>query len=750
MQSTFFPDAHDFSVFDSSFNHIQGDQYNYTNPPIPGSSSSVPGAVVAERTTSMTTMVNNFNGNQINRIVERRKKKPTEFDDFRVLKRGDICRYQDVVQFSPNQQWWCDPDCQCEFCQHEKVIKTVCIGKVEGTRGKFTVMTYSGPGGRKAFERDFQQYSSVVTSRVLQMYAVDIGSIPSILYWNELVPAVVLKGNVGLLGQMYLSSLCQQWNCAEGELWMDPTRGVICCGPEGPDPNLPYSALEVEDMPSTVDLLQDNVCLRFMASCQSKKVDHTFLDGIISTKSDVGMLELFDQPTIISALTQTPIAIGNHVWDDEYNNFVEKKVLESGLTRFRVVGHGLFVLWWNGDTKNAWLCQALGVFHAQGIGLDDNLSVLRLVSHEAWLQGDLSYNQFHCQQRSQQPIYLFLHPPPPNPNQCWGETSSLHFWSFHEDGQKPLPPEICNDLGLPTTLEYKDWGYESMSWSTKLYKQLDEYQRLRGFDPTTTNFARHLGYARNIFKPVHNTDRFHKDYKDQHIECLRSPDLNYGCSNGDNDVNYPAIQKKHNVEKCSHTLSNLVVIPTPTHIIANGRTNAEEGRMDCCYYMDQNRQSTNNIFDVHTVAEPCLQHIPLDSRRYASNYSPAHTGYPTTTSSLPNCTASAHPYKSHWNSILPSHTEVLPTTNESFTAGYSSNPLPMEGLPDIFQTAGHDYRLIPFDAADGFYDGAPMFHNHNTGHRTDTGVPDMARGFDAPSQGELDELCIRFERLAIV
>ncbi|KAK1230361.1 hypothetical protein PQX77_006552, partial [Marasmius sp. AFHP31] len=81
MQSTFFPDAHNFSVFDSSFNHIQGDQYNYTNPLIPGSSSSVSGAMVAERTTSMTTMVNNFNGNQINRIVKRRKKKPTEFDN---------------------------------------------------------------------------------------------------------------------------------------------------------------------------------------------------------------------------------------------------------------------------------------------------------------------------------------------------------------------------------------------------------------------------------------------------------------------------------------------------------------------------------------------------------------------------------------------------------------------------------------------------------------------------------------------
>ncbi|KAK1219172.1 hypothetical protein PQX77_018106 [Marasmius sp. AFHP31] len=335
MQSTFFPDAHDFSVFDSSFNHIQGNQYNYTNPQIPSSSTSLHGTSIAERTTFTTTMVNNFNGNQINRIVKRHKKTPTEFDDFRILKRGDICRYQDVIQFSSNQQLWCDPNCQCEFCKREKVIKTVCIGKVEGTRGTFTVMSYSGPGGRKAFEKDFRQCASVMTSRVPQMYAVDIGSVPSILYWNELVPAVVLKRNLGWMGQMYLHSLRGIWKCKEGELWMDPTRGVICCGPEGPYPNLPYSPrLEIEDMPSTVDHLQEDVCLRFMASCKSKVADRAVVQGIRSVGSDVVVPESFDQPTVISALTQTPIAVGNNVWESQFNDIIESKLLENGLTRW--------------------------------------------------------------------------------------------------------------------------------------------------------------------------------------------------------------------------------------------------------------------------------------------------------------------------------------------------------------------------------------------------------------------------------
>ncbi|KAK1226382.1 hypothetical protein PQX77_010644 [Marasmius sp. AFHP31] len=670
MQSTFFPDAHDFSVFDSSFNHIQGNQYNYTNPQIPSSSTSLHGTSIAEQTTLTTTMVNNFNGNQINKIVKRRKKTPTEFDDFRIVKRGDICKYQDVVQFSSNQeqQWWCDPDCQCESCQQQTFTKTVCIGKVEGTRGTFTVMSYSGPGGRKAFEKDFRKYSSIVSSGVPQMYAVDIGSIPSILYWNELVPAVVLKGNLGMIGQTYLYSLRWIWKCKVEELWMDSARGVICCGPEGPDPDLPYSELVIEDMPSTVDLLQEDVCLRFMASCKSKQVDRVFVAGSISAGSDVVVPESFDQPTVISALTQTPIAVGNNVWGS--NDLVERKVLESGLTRFRVVGEGgWFELWWNGGMEKAWLCQALAVFHARGIGLDDDLSVYGLVGHVAELEGYLSWDKIHRQRRSQQPIYLFLHPPPPN--QPRGKTSSLHFWSSHEDGQKPLPPAICDDLGLPTTLKYWDYGYRS-SWPTKSYRQLDEYQRLRAFDPTTTDFVRHLGYDGNIFSSVNDTDRFHEDHEDQHIECRKSPDLDHGQSNVDNDAS----------GACGDTLFNPVGEPTPTHVVANGRTNAEEGRMDCCRYTDQNLHSANdNIFDVHTVAEPSLQRIPPCSRRPTSTYSLAHTGYPPNTISLPHRrTAFADLYESHWNSSFPNSSEVLLTTNHSFSV--------FDGLTNAASTIG--------------------------------------------------------------
>ncbi|KAK1219908.1 hypothetical protein PQX77_017350 [Marasmius sp. AFHP31] len=670
MQSTFFPDAHDFSVYDSSFNHIQGNQYNYTNPQMPSSSTSLHGTSIAERTTLTTTMVNNFNGNQINKIVRRRKRKPTEFDDFRIVKQGDICRYHDVVQFSSN--WWCDPNCRCESCQWEKVTKTVCIGKVEGTRGKFTVMSYSGPGGRKAFEEDFRKYSSIASSRVPQMYAVDIGSIPSILYWNELVPAAVLKGNLGWMGQVYLYSLTWIWECKEEELWMDSARGVICCGPEGPYLDLPDSELEIEDMPSTVDLLQEDVCLRFMASCKSKKVDHVFVAGIRSAGSDVVVPDSVDQPRVISALTQTPIAIGNNFWESTFNNLLERKVLESGLTRFRVVGDGYFWLWLNDTMKEAWLCQALGVFHARGIGLDDDLSVYQFVGHQAMLEGRLSWDQIHCQRRSQQPIYLFLHPPPPI--QTRGKTSSLHFWSSHEDGHEPLPPVICNDLGLPTTLEYKDYGYRSLSWSTKYYQQMDEYQRFRGFDPTTTNFARHLEYDQNIFEPIHDTDRFNDIHNAPSLKPLKPysnvdiPDL----SAVDNDTEYPAIQQRSMIKELGTTLFDSKDEPTSTQLASKRRRmGGGEGKIERRVSAQQNLHHKNHgASNKLTVTDPRLRTIHPLPRRYISPeelYSPEYD-----TARLADCASSVdyqHAYVNpRQNHPLPGLPASLPPTSTSSIA----------------------------------------------------------------------------------
>ncbi|KAK1226506.1 hypothetical protein PQX77_010514 [Marasmius sp. AFHP31] len=521
-----------------------------------------------------------------------------------------------------------------------------------------------------AFEQDFRKFSSVMTSRVPQMYAVDIGSVPSILYRNELVPAAVLKGNLGWMGQVYLYSLHRIWKCEEGELWMDSARGVICCGPEGPYPNLPYSCLEIEDMPSTVNLLQEDVCLRFMASCKSKQVDRVFVRGIRSAGSDVAVPESFDQPTVISALTQTPIAVGNNVWES-IGCLVERKVLESGLTRFRVVGDGVFYLLWNWHVHEPWLCQALGVFHARGIGLDDDLSVYGLVRHKGCLNGYLSCNQIRLQRQSQQPIYLFLHPPPSN--QPDGKTSSLHFWSSHEDGQKPFPPDICNNLGLPTTLEYMDLGYWLSSWPTKSYKQLDEYQRLRGFDPTTTEFAQHLGYTQHIFEPINDTDRFYEDYGEPSLEPL---ELHSNVDHPDlSATEYPAIQQRAIIKGLDTVLFDSKDEPILTHA-ANERwmLGGEEGKIERRAHAEQNlRHKNHGACNEQSVPDRSFRMIHPLPRRSLSSEEPYPLQY--NSARLADCASNVdssslqhYAYVSrHQNYPLSSLPASLPPTSASFS-----------------------------------------------------------------------------------
>ncbi|KAF9255015.1 hypothetical protein L218DRAFT_842958, partial [Marasmius fiardii PR-910] len=71
-----------------------------------------------------------------------------------------------------------------------------------------------------------------------------------------------------------------------------------------------------------------------------------------------------------------------------------------------------------------------------------------------------------------------------------------HFWSFDAEGRTLISKRKCRFLGLPARRLHYD-QYEqprSMSWPTSTYRKIHQWQLDRGFDPTTTDFARYLGY----------------------------------------------------------------------------------------------------------------------------------------------------------------------------------------------------------------------------------------------------------------
>ncbi|KAK1225161.1 hypothetical protein PQX77_011905 [Marasmius sp. AFHP31] len=470
MLATFFQKAQNCKVAGCNFNQVQGDQYNYT-----------------------TT------------IVQAKGEESTDFDGYYEVKLGAIYKLGDVGCAKYPRQW--DDG-------EPRADRTICTARVLGRPGMaFTVVQYSGPQARRAFEEDFRMLSGILTSNGAQIYGYSKSKIPLLVLYNELVPATCL--DIRGLGSFYLGSLAIQLGCKDQELWLDTGRGVFCRGPSGADDRgylagFWWFGWEASYLPSTVEFLQEDVLVRFLASLESKPIDRVIIWELARQFQTVPDTERVSQPTVFSS-TNTPITVADGVWQNSCNSLVNRNLLENGLTRFTLAGDHPFdpYVVWNGSVSDAWLSQASSIFHAHGIALEDDLSVYNLVYRSAMLRlPNRHLPEAQSKQRplpiDHSPIYLFLRPPPSDLSDS--ETSSLHYWSFDENGHAPLSRHVCHDLGLPVELQAYNYDYKSYSWSSVAYKHIQEYQALRGFDPSTTDFTRHLGYGHLIFRPVHSSD----------------------------------------------------------------------------------------------------------------------------------------------------------------------------------------------------------------------------------------------------
>ncbi|KAK1224347.1 hypothetical protein PQX77_012731 [Marasmius sp. AFHP31] len=286
------------------------------------------------------------------------------------------------------------------------------------------------------------------------------------------------------------------------------------------------------DVPSTVDFLQEDAVVRFYASRKLREVDGMFIERMAAKNSQPDYVPKLVNPNtaeVVSTLSNTPIVIAAR-HDQTWNNLgdlLERTLLENGLCRFRLGNEKWFELWWGLDAQYAWLSQAWSIFHALEITVEDNLEAFVFTIPNIKLTGDPSRSKAKQQRRLQQPIYLFVRPFPPvylTPNdKHWFQyqTTSLHYWSFREDGDSPLSHETCRYLGLPTVLRLTCETHSS-SWATHVYKTIHGYQLLQGFDPRTTDFARHIGYNDPIFQPVNDSVHF-EELSEERINGFPEP-----------------------------------------------------------------------------------------------------------------------------------------------------------------------------------------------------------------------------------
>ncbi|KAK1218168.1 hypothetical protein PQX77_019153 [Marasmius sp. AFHP31] len=368
------------------------------------------------------------------------------------------------------------------------------------------------------------------------------------------------------------------------------------------------------------------------------------------------MPERVDRPTVFSAVTETPIAVANNVWTSHRDNLVEGTCLDNGLTRFRLVGDGELSLGQNYDATQAWISQALSVFRARGVSLEDDLEDFRLVYPRALLgEGYVNDSPSKSQQRREQPVFLFVYLPPSN--LLKGKTSSLHHWSFQEDGHLQITPESCCDLGLPVELDYDDYSCFSRSWPTDIYRSLHQYQVARGFDPITADFARHLGYDNYNFQPFNDSDRFKEVPEGQISLFLEAPVELGGLVNTTNSCDLS--ENMQDQSWVADTVMEDEYTTTSGHDVSNKRRKTElrgggtEGRNSShqdLYHKNDPTHKAHAVMDaglrlirplptrnlsIKPNPRRCVQQGTSTSTFRPSEYSPLESGISPQCSSLP-------------------------------------------------------------------------------------------------------------------
>ncbi|KAG7085888.1 hypothetical protein E1B28_003422 [Marasmius oreades] len=369
---------------------------------------------------------------------------------------------------------------------------------------KFTVKTYRGPNAMKEWRRDFLRISKDWCG-VVPLFGYSKSSVPLLIFHGELVPLAHLEYRSGPVGLFYMEVLRASWGCSRNELWMDPIAGRFCRGPSGPqciDWNTEYLDMPV---PADGEFLKEDVVIRYFSS-----IGHTW--GLLKALVYSGYTE---RPKDVPAANCSHVVLTNSIvaltegvrWRSFKGCLEHRQEMPDGVTRFCLRDNQRHIQVITTGQETEWLLQAVSVFNAQGISLDEDLSSYKFIHRPFILTGTLQQSKRKQQRRQlSAPIYLFL-------------SANVYFWSHDSSGQTPFSPDICRYLGLPFKLSLQVDHYQ-LSWPTKVYKAIHDHQISEGFDPTTTDYARCFGLP--IFKIVPAENRFQEVVEEQNENISES------------------------------------------------------------------------------------------------------------------------------------------------------------------------------------------------------------------------------------
>ncbi|KAK1231249.1 hypothetical protein PQX77_005633 [Marasmius sp. AFHP31] len=453
----------------------------------------------------------------------------------------------------------------------KRVFQSACIviGTQE-TRPSLSIK-YTGRDAKKVFKADLLQFSRIKSSMFPQLRSFNDSDIPMVVFHDELIPAKqVVDGThnwfevtcyLWAQGTMARSNLLASTDSISldpmifqypnsSQLWIRPQTGQICLGPAGPrfrggfplgdtvprdslDPKLPLVPLSMYNNLTFLDPVVKNTPSQFLLDRLSNQCSSTLSVSIADYDCHYHVL--------LSSCRQPVARFTGIFWSFDFHGSYfyrhhkklyqvesQRITMEDGRIRLTISNHHIPKLSFWFDTGrptsylcSLWLSQAAHVFN-----------VLR-TPREEWedytlLDGDnLRLRLYPNVDHTDTPFecYLFVLPPPQLPDTspdlaAWrrAPAESLYYWSLDPTGDSRMPKVQRTALGLPSfhqTIKRP----QPVCWKAEVYDLARQWQEAQGFDPTTTDFARSMGYPIIEFLPQED-NRFENCADDNEVSML--------------------------------------------------------------------------------------------------------------------------------------------------------------------------------------------------------------------------------------
>ncbi|KAG7087960.1 hypothetical protein E1B28_012001 [Marasmius oreades] len=461
--------------------------------------------------------------------------------------------YEDEsVNLSWDERW--------DSSRAKRTTHLACLVKGMKESLPFFSIAYTGPDAQKVFKRDCLRYSRNRYGNVAQLRGFNDSDIPMVLFHEELIPVQHIQRHhkYSTALQCYLSFQASiamhnmpEWCRTERinlyhwyHVWIQPRNGRVSFGPAGPRPDFfPVGAYPDWQLKSCSDIPVLHPAT-YNADCITEHLikycpDHFFLDVLASTGTRSNMYpKTEDWPRhtchVWDRFSGRSLARFRSGWTYKIDfSFAEELLhsvtMEDGRTRFSINSATAWLqmqeeipfgftyeidLPWH-QQRHGWLSQACSIFNTLNIPKDKwsdyhfvDLVYLGLnlgtLDHD--VEGDFDAITPNIANESN--YYLFLLPPPPSlpggfPDiHAWMSGKNLYYYSLDPNGKSVMTETQCLSFRLPPIVP--NFTFRGYSWNSDVYDLISAWQEKKGFDPTTTEFTRSLGYP--IMEVIYSMD----------------------------------------------------------------------------------------------------------------------------------------------------------------------------------------------------------------------------------------------------